>query len=313
MKKGFIIACVFALVFTSCLSTPNPEEFYYKEISAFDYLHSNKKDLYKISKSYKITNAFIKGAYMDSTKRVFLKISDSFNGDGFSMDACDFVLQKNKTDSDWAKRIDAVSGNTKFDGHYIVYMYFMNVGNWLDGYRLEAFIYKIDGIPSQEQINAEKAEQERIKAEKEAAAEAERLAKEEADKKARAEKIARLNAAGKKLADGYVYHGVEENSKNCKLFINGALESGHAYYISGFVVKYSGTMAAIEYGDGIFVSSQSSAVYVDYVSQKVKAEIVLEAASTNFFGKTIENPINVVISGGNGNSQTPIVLGKIEE
>ena len=114
------------------------------------------------------------------------------------------------------------------------------------------------------------------------------------------------------MAQGYTYHGVEEVDKNCKLFTNGALESGHAYYISGFVVKYGGSMAKIEYGDGFFFSSQSSAVIVDYISQKVKGEVV-EAGITDFFGQTIETPLTVVVAGGKGYSKIPVVLGIVKE
>jgi len=71
-------------------------------------------------------------------------------------------------------------------------------------------------------------------------------------------------------------------------------------------------MAKIEYGDGFFFSSQSNAVYVDYISQKVKGEVV-EAGITDLFGKTIEIPITVVVAGGKGISKIPVVLGIIEE
>ena len=70
-------------------------------------------------------------------------------------------------------------------------------------------------------------------------------------------------------------------------------------------------MAKIEYGDGFFFSSQSSAVYVDYISQKVKGEVV-EAGVTNFFGQTVETPITVVVAGGKGITKIPVVLGVIE-
>ena len=71
-------------------------------------------------------------------------------------------------------------------------------------------------------------------------------------------------------------------------------------------------MAKIEYGDGFFFSSQSNAVYVDYISQKVKGEVV-EAGITDLFGKTIEIPITVVVAGGKGYSKTPVILGIIKE
>lgn len=71
-------------------------------------------------------------------------------------------------------------------------------------------------------------------------------------------------------------------------------------------------MAKIEYGDGFFFSSQSSAVYVDYISQKVKGEVV-EAGVQSLFGQTIEIPLKVVVAGGKGITKTPVVLGLIED
>lgn len=144
----------------------------------------------------------------------------------------------------------------------------------------------------------------------------EKRAAEEAEQKRRAaEEKAKQNAArdakGKEIAKGYVYHGIEEDSRNCKLFASKALEEGHAYCISGFVLKYGGSMAAIEYADGFLFSSQSSAVSVEYINQKVKGEIV-EAGLTSFFGKTLGVPLTVVVAGGKAPLHTPIVIGLIE-
>ncbi|MDE5775545.1 MAG: hypothetical protein K2H67_01540, partial [Treponemataceae bacterium] len=144
---------------------------------------------------------------------------------------------------------------------------------------------------------AERAEQERL--------EAERKAKE------KAEQNAKINAIAKEIAKGYVYHGIEEDARNCKLFTSKALEEGHAYCISGFVLKYGGSMAAIEYADGFLFSSQSSAVSVEYINQKVKGEIV-EAGLTSFFGQTLGVPLTVVVAGGKAPLHTPIVIGLIE-
>ena len=141
-------------------------------------------------------------------------------------------------------------------------------------------------------------------------AEKERLAAEERAKE-KAKRNAELDAKAKALAKGYVFHGIDENERNRKLFTGGALETGHAYYISGFVVKYGGTMAAIEYGDGFFFSSRSSAVYVDYIDQKVKGEVI-EAGIITLFGATVESPLAVVVAGGKTPLHTPIVIGLVE-
>lgn len=305
----FVIAIIFTLfgcVTTSSVST-NPSEIEYKEIAGNLYFNSRDADLYSSTKGYKISDVFILGADTkndNGNTEVILKLASEKNAWGDKVRyvyATDFFKNIAIADPTWGDRVDAVANNEKYNGHYIVYAYGRTEGNFLDGYITKVIIYNIEGVPTQEQIDSDKA-----------AAEAERNAKEEAEKKAKAEKYAKLNAAGKALANGYTYHGVEEVEKNCKLFANGALESGHAYYISGFVVKYGGSMAKIEYGDGFFFSSQSNAVYVDYVNQKVKGEVV-EAGVTNLFGQTIETPITVIVAGGKGVTKIPVVLGIIEE
>ena len=305
----FVIAIIFTLfgcVTTSSVST-NPSEIEYKEISGKNYFSSRDSELYSSQKGYKITDVFILGADTrneNGTTEALLKLATDKNAWSDNVRyvyATDFIKNIKETDSTWIDRLDSVRNEKKYNGHYTVYAYGRNEGNFLDGYTTKVTIYNIEGVPSQEQIEADKE-----------AAEVERIAKEEAEKKAKAEKYAKLNAAGNALANGYIYHGAEEVEKNCKLFANGALESGHAYYISGFVVKYGGSMAKIEYGDGFFFSSQSNAVYVDYISQKVKGEVV-EAGITDLFGKTIEIPITVVVAGGKGYSKTPVILGIIKE
>lgn len=312
MKKSFgLLIAIISIVLFGCATTSNisvaPSEIEYKEISGKNYFSSRDSELYSSQKGYKITDVFILGADTrneNGTTEALLKlaIDKSAWGDNVRyVYATDFLKNIIETDPTWGDRVDAVANNEKYNGHYIVYAYGRTEGNFLDGYITKVIIYNIEGIPTQEQIDSDKA-----------AADAERIAKEEAEKKAKAEKYAKLNSAGKSLANGYTYHGVEEVEKNCKLFVNGALESGHAYYISGFVVKYGGSMAKIEYGDGFFFSSQSNAVSVDYVNQKVKGEVV-DAGVTNLFGQTIETPITVIVAGGKGVIKIPVVLGIIEE
>ena len=310
MKKLFgLLITIISIVLIGCATTSNvaPSEIEYKEITGNLYFNSRDADLYSSTKGYKISDVFILGADTkndNGNTEVILKLASEKNAWGDKVRyvyATDFFKNIAIADPTWGDRVDAVANNEKYNGHYIVYAYGKTEGDFLVGYTTKVTAFNIEGVPSQEQIEADKA-----------AEEAEQLAKEEADKKVKAEKYAKLNAAGNALANGYTYHGVEEVEKNCKLFANGALESGHAYYISGFVVKYGGSMAKIEYGDGFFFSSQSNAVYVDYISQKVKGEVV-EAGITDLFGKTIEIPITVVVAGGKGISKIPVVLGIIEE
>lgn len=310
MKKLFgLLITIISIVLIGCATTSNvaPSEIEYKEIAGNLYFNSRDADLYSSTKGYKISDVFILGADTkndNGNTEVILKLASEKNAWGDKVRyvyATDFFKNIAVADPTWGDRVDAVANNQKYNGHYTVYVYGKTEGDFLVGYTTKVTAFNIEGVPSQEQIEADKA-----------AEEAEQLAKEEADKKAKAEKYAKLNAAGNALANGYTYHGVEEVEKNCKLFANGALESGHAYYNSGFVVKYGGSMAKIEYGDGFFFSSQSNAVYVDYINQKVKGEVV-EAGITDLFGKTIEIPIRVVVAGGKGYSKTPVILGIIKE
>lgn len=228
------------------------------------------------------------------------------------MYATEFLREVYQNDPTWLDRLDAAS-LTKFNGHFKVWLYATGGHeSFFGGYiPVKVSVYKIEGVPTQEEIDASVAADE-------AAAEAERIAKEEAriaekeaEKKAKLEEIERLNAVGKSLAQDYTFHGIEEVEVSRKLFANGALEPGHAYLISGFVVQYGGSYAAIEYGDGFFFSSRSSSVIVSYASQKVKAEII-NAGVTSVLGKTIETPLTVVVAAGSGYSGTPVVLGLIE-
>lgn len=302
MKKLFgLLITIISIVLMGCATTSNvaPSEIEYKEIAGNLYFNSRDADLYSSTKGYKISDVFILDADTrneNGTTEALLKLATDKNARGNNVRyvyASDFIKNIIETDPTWIDRVDSVRNEKKYNGHYTVYVYGRNEGNFLDGYTTKVTIYNIEGVPSQEQIEADKEAAE--------AAEAERIAKEEAEKKAKAEKYAKLNAAGNALANGYTYHGVEEVKKNRKLFANGALESGHAYYISGFVVKYGGSMARI--------GSQSNAVYVDYISQRVKGEVV-EAGITDY---AIEIPITVVVAGGEGYSKTPVILGIIKE
>ena len=312
MKKSFVLfTFLLVLILFGCTSTEveklNPSEIEYTEITSNDYFNADRDKLNANGKGYKVTDVYIERARASSDETELLFQIQATSGivslrASQEVYATDFAKRISEVDTTWGDRMDyLIANNNKYNGHFTFYLYVKREGDSWDGYTTKVIVYNIEGVPSQEQIDADKAEETRLKAEKEAA-----------QAKAKAEKKAKIDAKGKEIAQGYVYHGIEEDAKSTKLFVNGALEEGHAYYISGFVVKYGGSMAKIEYGDGFLYSSQSSAVYVDYVSQKVKAEVV-EAGVTNLFGQTIELPLKVVIAGGKGYSKTPVVLGVITE
>lgn len=298
------IATFVTFVFFGCASTKitfNPSEIEYTEISAETYFSSSETDLYpSAGKGYKVTDVYILGAdtkVENGKKEGYFRLGYRKDwANSVSVNATDFCI--NNEDPTWSNRVDSVKDNEKYNGHYTVYLYCASIeGNWWYGYTAKIVVYNIEGVPSQEQLDADKVEEER---------------KIRAEKEAEERKRVALDAKGKAIAKGYVYHGIDEDAKSCKLFANGALEEGHAYYISGFVVKYNGSMAAIEYGDGLIFSSRSSSVYVDYINQKVKAEIV-EAGIKSFWGTSIETPLKVVVAGGKGIIKTPVVLGLIKE
>lgn len=322
MKKNVIVlltTIILVNVIIGCASTSevilDPSEITYKEIIGEEYCNQagsynsynsaeQLRVLYSETTGYKVLNVFIKGAEteeLNGAKETLLKISAPINGNEQQVYATDFVNRMKQEEPDWAERVDTVANNEKYNGHYTLYLYEKKEGDWFNGYTIKVILYNIEGIPTKEHIEAEKVEAERDKAEKEAK-----------EAKEKSEKMNALNQKGRILAKGYVYHGIDEVSNNCKLFVNGALEEGHAYYISGVVVKYGGSMAKIEYGDGLFFSSQSSAVYIDYANQKVKGEVV-EAGIENLFGQEIEIPLTVVIAADKGYLHTPVVLGIIKD
>lgn len=332
MKKisVILIIAIIGISLFGCVTTSNSaglsSEIEYKEISAnewFDAFRRDPKDLFSSQKGYKITDVFIyeietgieekDEEFLEFSNEIERRLNDWASNTCYAY-ATDFVKNIKETDSTWIDRLNTVRNDKKYNGHYTIYVtgkHARNVsftGNLVFGYKTKVTVHKVEGVPSQEQIDSDKA----AEAEREAREEVERKAREEAEEKARVEKYTKMNAAGKSLSKGYTYHGADEVEKNCKLFANGALESGHAYYIAGFVVKFGGSMAAIEYGDGIYYSSQTNAVYVDYISQKVKGEVV-EAGVKNYFGQRIEKPITVVVAGGKGITRMPVVLGIVKE
>ena len=167
----------------------------------------------------------------------------------------------------------------------------------LSGYTYSATLEDIEGLRTIEEIETERkaaelAEKERKEAEQKAAEEA-IAAKRKAN-----------DAKAKSFAKGYTYHGIDEDTSNARLFKNEALEAGHAYYISGFVVsKYSNNMGAVV----ISLFEESNYLLVDYVNTKVKNEVL--NASKTVFGNL---PVTVVVAGGSGRSKTPVILGLVE-
>ena len=310
MKKInlLILGCLLVLsVLSGCASNQvvSTEEINYKEMTAADYwnlasqYYPNERNyrLYPDSTTgYKLTNTWIKGARKENrgeTDEIIFILSGSKNGEPIEVLATEFCKNMKQSCPGWTTRVDEVSDNPDFNGKYTVYLKGKKTGNFITGYETEIIISDAEGIPTEEQIELSKANAKRAQEEKEAA-----------EAKAKAEQNEKVNKIGKAIAEGYVYHGIEEDSQNAALFRDGALESGHAYYISLFMVGTGGaTGAAVS-------SIWENPTYniVQYINQKVKGQV--GSASHSIFGNL---PVTVIVAGGSGISHTPVILGMIGE
>ena len=278
MKKNVMRVCVFAVcmnIFTGCMSTGTKnEEIVYTEI---DGNQDNCKNIAteKIeagSKWFKIINASI-SKYGDSECSV----------SGIIVNATSFI----QNNPDFFKRIE-------FDKKYTVYIKLKKERFFLFFVDTSLVLEKIEGLRTVDEIRTEKAE-------KEAAAERAAEEKRIAEDKVRAEKRKVRNEKASALAKGYVYHGIDESDKNAKLFDGGALEAGHAYYISSYLISAGGSMG----GAIVSLFRDPHYRYVNYISQKVKGEVI--NAERSIFGD-----ISVVVAGGKAPMYIPVILGVVE-
>lgn len=157
---------------------------------------------------------------------------------------------------------------------YKVYLYGLVSGDFVLGYDITPQLMKIDGLRTYEEIENERITTRKV-----------------------------LDSKGRSLSEKYIYHGIEESTENAKLFEIGALEVGHAYFISSFAVSQNGN------GGGIFTNRYSDTNFrnVSYFNQKVRAEVVTSAELSAF---TL--PINVIIVGGESPEYIPIILGVVK-
>ena len=278
MKKNVMRVCVIAVcmnIFTDCMSTgAKNEDIVYTEI---DGNQDNCKNIAteKIeagSKWFKIINASI-SQYGNSECSV----------SGIIVNATSFI----QNNPDFFKRIE-------FDKKYTVYIKLKKERFFLFFVDTSLVLEKIEGLRTVNEIRTEKAE-------KEAAAERAAEEKRIAEDKARAEKRKARNEKASALAKGYVYHGIDESDKNAKLFDGGALEAGHAYYISSYLISAGGSMG----GAIVSLFRDPHYRYVNYISQKVKGEVI--NAERSIFGD-----ISVVVAGGKAPMYIPVILGVVE-
>ena len=270
--------CVFAVCmsfFTGCMSTNSKkQEIVYTEIDG-NQDNCENIAIEKIeagSKWFKIVNASI-SKYGDSECSV----------SGIIVNATSFI----QDNPDFFERIE-------FDKKYTVYIKLKKERFFLFFVDTSLVLERIEGLRTVDEIRTEKAEKE---AAAERAAEEKRIAEE----KARAEKRKILNEKASVLAKGYVYHGFDERNQNARLFDGGALEEGHAYYISSYLIYAGGSMG----GAITSLFSDPHYRYVKYISQKVKGEVI--NAERSIFGD-----ISVVVAGGKAPLYIPVILGVVE-
>lgn len=155
MKKLFgLLITIISIVLIGCATTSNvaPSEIEYKEIAGNLYFNSQDADLYSSTKGYKITDVFILGADTrneNGTTEALLKLATDRNAWGDNVRyvyATDFIKNIKETDSTWIDRLDSVRNEEKYNGHYTVYVYGRNEGNFLDGYTTKVTIYNIDNM-----------------------------------------------------------------------------------------------------------------------------------------------------------------------
>lgn len=171
-------------------------------------------------------------------------------------------------------------------------MSYIKEGSFLDGYTYTPILDNVGGLRSIEEINKENQ-----------FIEEDRLAKEREVKELTAKKEKKLKSKFAELSQNYVIHGADEAENNAILFNNGALESGHAYYIESFLIKAGGELGGAV--TGLFSIPEYR--YIKYVNQNVRGEVT-STSSESILGTT---PVSVIIAGGKTPGYVPIILSLI--
>ena len=164
MKKTLILlAAVIPLFLFGCASTQVvPADIQYKEIKGEDYLDEYLDKLIEQSKAYKIIDVYI--SKIDDIKQLienpksdfYMEIAESPNGfRGRRVLANEYAKKMNELDPTWAERLESVKNDKRYNGHYTVYLYFKEVGNFMLGTETIGVIYDIEGIPTLEKIAAD--------------------------------------------------------------------------------------------------------------------------------------------------------------
>lgn len=280
MKKMIYLVCTAILGFTfySCASTPSsyskPTE--YKEFSENEVL--SKDDFQR-----KADNGISGMKLLDARFRIENSDNDiKLKVNGFYVNYSEFC----NVNPDFFAQIE--------DGKkYTVYLSYIKEGSFLDGYTYKPILDNVEGLRSIEEINKENQ-----------LIEEDRLAKEREVKELTAKKEKKLKSKLAELSQNYVIHGADEAENNAILFNNGALESGHAYYVESFLIKAGGEL----WGAVTGLFSIPEYRYIKYVNQNVRGEVT-SAGSESILGTT---PVSVIIAGGKAPGYVPVILCIVE-
>lgn len=290
-KIGLAICC---LLICGCVSFKPLvfEEMTFTEVTMSEFLKMNSdsllKKLYKKNKGYKLINCDPR-KFSELRYKYFSSLSISENERESLSNRYDKAFKYDYIPS--TKEHYGYDNNSitkKFTDNLVFYVGPEVVG--FDTYSLK--IYAIEGIPSAEEIDAEYKELEKIAIEKKSRIELEAQKKSE-----------RMNNQGKKIAKGYIYHGIDECEYSQNLFIGNALSSGHAYYVSICLDKYYRpvTVDVID----LFTFYTTGYINVLYKDMSVKAELI-DTAEFRPQGYAFAD---VIVAGG----PTPMILGVIKK
>lgn len=291
-KIGLAICC---LLNCGCVSFNQLvfEEMTFTEVTMSEFLKMNSdtllKKLYKKNKGYKLINCDPYGLGGGVVSNYFssLSISENERKDLSNRYAKAFKYDYiPSTKEHYGYNNDSIT--KKFTDNLVFYVGPEVVG--IDTYSLK--IYAIEGIPSAEEIDAEYEKLEKVAIEKKSRIELEAQKKGE-----------RMNNQGKKIAKGYIYHGIDEKDYSQKLFIGNALSSGHAYYVSICLDKYYRPVTADVID--LFTFYTTGYINVLYKDMSVKAELI-DTAEFRPQGYAFAD---VIVAGG----PTPMILGVIKK
>ena len=323
MKKAILIIVLISLSLVSCISIKrnaptekmiDPSIIKYEEITMQEYLE-NYPVLSKIGRGYKISNLSLYSIsdysrkdyyeingirYIAKEDTYYMRIDywsdDYYTVNSINCNATDFIEEKKQSDPTIWDRLKTVQSNRDFYEKYSIFIYFKEttilgsnpiVTDYI--HVIEPCLYKIEGIPSQEQINEYVNKIEKMKTNlKEHTEKINSVAKEKYD-----DSKNQLDTKIQNSFKDYNYHGYDSRITSEEQLINDALFPNHAYYIKSFV---------LDGGVGKFHSSSQKKYYYKQIGFKTREMKSILSSGIN---------LDVIIAGDKNG--TPIVIGLVDE